>query len=329
MDLLRQAPPSIRPLSPVDLDGNDLGSVKVQRESDNIDLLITADDPKIAVAVENKIGASEHSNQLRRYKKTVESKYPNHNPLFIFLTPEGDEPSQAEWIPYTYGDIHRVLNRALRLNEDSIGDDVSAFLRHYLSLIKGHLMEDPEINDLCNRIYKNHRQAIELLFERVGDPRSFVVRTIRDALLDDNEKWYVEGDQSVACRFLPRSWLGFLPPINSRPQQHPSSWVFASIRARYKGVYFNVTVGPTSDSETRSKLIEAIHAESGKKNGFKLNRKESGENWAKVFSQSLVTDRNGLDYSETVAEFVIQQLPEIETRLNQMGRFIESVMTST
>src|SRR6266850_2006060 len=41
MDLLKKAPPELRPLSPIDLDGTDLRGVEVQREWSHIDLLIT------------------------------------------------------------------------------------------------------------------------------------------------------------------------------------------------------------------------------------------------------------------------------------------------
>lgn len=327
MDLLRQAPPDQRPLSPVNLDGNDLGGVRVRREWRNLDLLVEADDPKIAIAIENKIDASEHSNQLTRYRDTVQSAFPSHRRMFVFLTPEGDEPSEEDWTIYTYGDIHRVLHRCMRLNQDSIGDEVAAFLSHYLSLVKGRLMDDPVIDDLCERIYRNHRQAVEMLMERVGDPRSRVVRAVRDTLSADQERWFVEGDQSVACRFLPRQWLSFLPPINSRPQQHPNAWVFATIRMLPKRVHFAVTIGPTTDTEIRSSLIDAIRSDSAKKHGFKLSRKESGERWAKVYGQSLLTDRGGVEYSDEVADVVLKHLPDIESRLTQMGDFLESTLS--
>src|SRR5690606_4732242 len=45
MDLMRQAPPEMRPLSPVELDGEELHGVEVRREWRNIDLLITCKEP--------------------------------------------------------------------------------------------------------------------------------------------------------------------------------------------------------------------------------------------------------------------------------------------
>src|SRR5262245_41185755 len=55
MDLLKAAPPELRPLSPIDLDGTDLRGVEVKREWEHIDLLITCKDPGFAVVIENKV----------------------------------------------------------------------------------------------------------------------------------------------------------------------------------------------------------------------------------------------------------------------------------
>src|SRR5438093_9756984 len=54
MDLLKNAPAELRPLSPIDLDGTDLRGVEVKREWKNIDLLITSKEPRFAVVVEHK-----------------------------------------------------------------------------------------------------------------------------------------------------------------------------------------------------------------------------------------------------------------------------------
>ena len=86
MDILRNAPADARPLSPIDLDGADLRGVQVRREWRHIDLLIVAEQPKIVVAIENKIFSGEHSNQLKRYRSTVASAFPDHQPLFVHFT---------------------------------------------------------------------------------------------------------------------------------------------------------------------------------------------------------------------------------------------------
>src|SRR5215217_1399034 len=49
MDLLKNAPVTLRPLSPIEIDGIDLRGVQVHRELNNIDLLITCEQPAFVV----------------------------------------------------------------------------------------------------------------------------------------------------------------------------------------------------------------------------------------------------------------------------------------
>jgi hypothetical protein len=55
-----------------------------------------------AVVIENKVGSQEHSDQLNRYQGTMKEHYPDLRPLYVFLRPDGDEPSEDTWLPYTY-----------------------------------------------------------------------------------------------------------------------------------------------------------------------------------------------------------------------------------
>jgi hypothetical protein len=134
MDLFKQAPPEKRPLSPVDLDGLELQGVEIRREWRNIDIVILCNQPRFVIAIENKIDAGEHSGQLQRYEDTLEREFAAIPHMHVFLTPEGNAPSDEDWVPYSYGDLHRVLDRCRRVNHGAIGDEVEVFLDHYLRL---------------------------------------------------------------------------------------------------------------------------------------------------------------------------------------------------
>ncbi len=67
-------------------------NVKVERERDNIDILITNGDRK-AVAIENKIRAKDQLGQLQRYhQKLKDADYSKIH--LLYLTPDGDAPSK-------------------------------------------------------------------------------------------------------------------------------------------------------------------------------------------------------------------------------------------
>ena len=138
------------PVSPIQIDAAELHGLEVRREWRNLDLLIKCDEPAFVIAIENKIDSAEHSEQLSRYKRTVAQEFPSRAALFVFLTREGDEPSDEDWCPTSYRDLHRVLSRVAKTHGPNIGDDVRTFLDHYLRLIGSRFMDDPQIDDLCH-----------------------------------------------------------------------------------------------------------------------------------------------------------------------------------
>ena len=89
----------------------DLYSFSVYREWKNIDLLLISSTERCAIAIENKIGSHEHDNQLARYRKTLESDYPQYRKIYLYLTPDGEEPSDAEnWSTLTYESVMESLS---------------------------------------------------------------------------------------------------------------------------------------------------------------------------------------------------------------------------
>jgi hypothetical protein len=229
MDLLKQAPPERRPLSPIDLDGTDLRGVEVKREWKHIDLLIRCQEPPIVVVIENKIGSKEGRDQLSRYEETMTKHYPGVPLLYVFLTPNADEPSEDAWMPYSYEDIHRVLTRVRETNGNAIGDDVLVFLDHYLSLLGTRFMNDEKIDELCRKIYKNHRQALDLIWDRVGTPTSGVLVEV-EKVLEDDRRWHVFSRKSNSLDVAPADWLQWLPPYGLK--EDPRWWIMLRLRSK-------------------------------------------------------------------------------------------------
>src|SRR5690554_4417794 len=62
-------------VSIIELGNLDISKVEVKREWQSIDILIVTEG--FVVCIENKMWSSEHSDQLNRYRKIVESSYPH------------------------------------------------------------------------------------------------------------------------------------------------------------------------------------------------------------------------------------------------------------
>jgi len=262
MDLLRQESAiGRRPFSPIELDGAKLRGVQVRREWRSIDILIACDDPAFVIAIENKVDSGEHGDQLHRYRETLDKaeEFRGRPKQYVFLTPEGDEPTHDDWVPYSYRDLHDVLRRVMSTNRGSLGDDVTAFLNHYLRLIGSRFMDDPDIDDLCQRIYKNHRQAIDLIVERVADVDADVVSVVSDLLSESEDAWHVLRRRPRLIEFQPVEWRRHLPRMNvSAETIDDLAYLSWYVEAYKSDIRFFIQFTPLDDVAIRRRVIDAV-----------------------------------------------------------------------
>jgi len=290
MDLLKNAPAPRRPLSPIELDGAQLRGVEVRREWNHIDLLITCSEPPLAVVIENKVGSSEHSDQLNRYEQTIKSHCGSTPALLVYLTPSGDEPSAEGWVPYSYRDLHRVLSRVRVTYKNSIGADVLIFLDHYLNLIGSRFMDDPQIDDLCQKIYKNHRRALELIYDRVGSPAAGVLAEAEAALKEDS-RWHVFYRGANLIDFVPADWLSWLPPVGSDRKDNPRSWFVFRFEVYNAKLDFYVEIRKMADLAVRRKVVDTLIKE-GARFGFKRAAGTITDNYTRVSGRERILQWN-------------------------------------
>jgi hypothetical protein len=283
MDFLKAALPSKRPFSPIELDAADLRGVEVRREWNHIDLLISCQEPRFVVAIENKIDATEHSDQLNRYKATINQHYHGYRPLYVYLTPEGEEPSEEEWTPFSYSSLHRVLSRVRASYGKTLGEDIGVFLDHYVNLIGTRFMnetvESSEIDQLCQRIYKNHRVALDLIFERSGVDAPPVLAVTETTLRDDS-RWHIVRRAKRYIDFIPREWLEWLPRLGLSAKS-PQSWIVCRFEFYMKSVDFYVEVQRMANQSLRRAIIDKLISE-GPVLGFKHSGREITNNFTRV-----------------------------------------------
>ena len=125
-------------ITPFEVDSWKLSDIEVATERHRIDILILGRSDGFVCLIENKIGASEHSNQLSRYLSTVDSEYEGLDPFPVFLTPDGVEPeSQADaerYVPFDYGEIADLIERTLKTRGSTISSSVTSVFKPWSSM---------------------------------------------------------------------------------------------------------------------------------------------------------------------------------------------------
>jgi len=316
MDLLSQSSPEQRPFSPIKLDGASLQGVEIRREWRNIDILIKCDNPAFVIAIENKIDAGTH-NPFEKYEKAVNDAFADRPRMFVFLTTEGDALEDHDWVSYSYADIYRVLYRIRRTHESAIGDDVLAFLDHYLRLIGSRFMDDPKIDELCQTIYKNHRQALQLIFERIGSPAASILQDI-EHLIRNDPRWIITNRTGRLLQFFPTAWENLLPPIGNRKKFDPTRWLVVEIRFEETFCSLLVRVWPTIDQALRREVIDRLIRDKNEF-GMKTNFKDStkiGDKWTTLRKTKILSWKDNEEPDENkLAAKITKMLSSVHEQL--------------
>lgn len=326
MDLFKEAPATLRPISPIELDGTVLRGVKIRREWEHIDLLLTCEQPRFVVVIENKVGSHEHSDQLRRYQATMKEQYPDVRPLYVYLTPKAEEPSEDAWVPYSYSDIYRVLHRVRNTYQNAIGEDVLVFLDHYLNLIGNRFMDNAQVDELCHRIYKNHRRALELIYERAGNPASGVL-TEAEAVFQEDGRWHVFYRASNLIDFVPKTWLEWMPHIGLDSKDDPCSWLVLRFELYAQSLDHYVEVRRMADLAKRREIIDKL-IEEGPKFGFKHSGRGIKDSYTRVSGRERIIkwDEGDEPEAEAIQVAVKKKLDTMFPKLEGVPLTLKSLL---
>lgn len=226
-------------ITAVDIDAWSLWEVEVHREWRNIDLLILlkmANGKSWVVCIENKVNSTQYSGQLTKYRESVEIHFPSegHRHVFIFLTKNGEDPEDPNFISSDYSEIHTALREAATLRQQSLGSEPKVLIENYIRLLEEKFMNDSEIARLAQSIYKKHSHALEVIFaHRPENIQTQVLSLLADMMnagalgmniiSSPNQRSYV--------RFIPKEW-------NQPGNLHGRNWPKSNLSVLFEIDYF-------------------------------------------------------------------------------------------
>ncbi len=123
----------------------DLDEVKISREftladSSRIDLLIIIGE-ELVLGIENKIFASEGSQQTQKYERMIRAAFPDHQCWYIFLTPEKTAASSEAFYPLSYREMLQAFRKIAfdwkaDIRKSVLWDDFLTHLEAYIVMDK-------------------------------------------------------------------------------------------------------------------------------------------------------------------------------------------------
>lgn len=255
----------------------DFYSFSVYREWNNIDLLIVSDEEKTAFVIENKVGSNEHNNQLNRYRRICEKAYPEYNKIYLFLTPQGLPPSDADnWTVLTYNDILEALSEIME--NTALLPDVSLMINNYIDVVRRDIVDDRQLIEVCNKIYNKHKKALDLIYSNRPDAKSLIRDTIKDTLLQFSDNGKIIYDSNYTLRFYSEEIDKILPNLKKEnsvwktkyPYQY---WIFIVDETHIAIIFEFTSVNvPAETLEKMQTFIDILKPNDNRRLDFEYKR---------------------------------------------------------
>lgn len=290
---------------------SDLSSYTVYREQLKIDILLISSEEKMLIAIENKIHAKEGRNQLRDYREKLITKYPDYKMILIFLTPEGYEGADSEegnnyWINVGYEIIADILTN-IQFEKPNMPDEVKLIIKNYYQIIKEDIMEDNgELKELCLKIYKQHKTAIDLIVKYMPNSSDYSEH-IKQILLERKD---TIGDIIFYPEFSNNCYIRFTSPTIEKLIPRKLTPAQAGWKNGYSFMYEIVVhkdeihlIGTLCSAETEMADINnhavMIALENKKELGFKSKMTKE---WlfTRIFRRNLLQFKDYDDDTETI-----------------------------
>ena len=214
----------------------DCNDFEIRREWHNIDILAVSESSKYVLCIENKIGSSEHDNQLARYLSVVAKHFPDYRCRFIYLTPDSSDSSDAEnWTAMGYADVLEIIEQAVATTELAPGP--ALLISNYVDSIRRNVLEDEDLVRICSEIYSKHKRALDLLFENRPDELSGISTFCREWAEHKTQS----GEIELVNHKCSKTYIRFKTKIMSRilpDTEEPSSgW------GTYNHYFYEIEVG--------------------------------------------------------------------------------------
>ena len=295
----------------------DLYSFSVFREWKNIDILLTSADERTVIAIENKVGAHEHSNQLNRYRQILEKEYKGYNRLFVFLTPDGESPSDVEnWDVLTYRDVVDMLEKVN--GRIKVQPDVELMIKNYIDIVRRDVVEDQQLIEICNKIYNKHKKALDLIFENRIDGKTQILDAVKSTLCSMAEEGLIIYDESWGYNFRTETMDRYLPsldePISSWGSTNVYSYWFNIREERFYAIFELAGKNVSDETMDRMQAITDILKPNDKRNADFIYKRLYKTKWYNIADDENIEQlvekavRSAVDDILTMEKKVFSQL---------------------
>lgn len=204
-----------------------LGDARVDREWNFIDIRIRLPTERVVIVIENKVWTGEHSDQLARYYNAAQSHHTGWRIVPVYLTPGGSAPSDSRYKAVRYSAVVALIEEVLSAPRfTDMNSDSRVLLHHYVQLIRRNIVGGSELEELCKKIYLEHRDAIDLINKYRPDTQNDMRQLIEDLVGNTEGVLILPPIRDVKvseyrkyCMFIPEKWNTLVPNTATEPEK--------------------------------------------------------------------------------------------------------------
>jgi hypothetical protein len=290
-----------------DVDSWDMDSAEVLREWHHIDILVRDDINKFICIIENKVHAKESEGQLEKYRKDIDREFPNYTVLLIYLTIEGEHPSeQSNYVPMSYSEIVSLIEQVLDRKRDNVNPEVVMFMEHYSEMLRRYIVEDSEVQAICKKIYSQHREALELIWKNIPDAQMKIGTCLQEAIRNDPD-YILDSSARTYIHFIPQS-MDYVPHDGAETWVKSKRILLFEIYNGSERVAISLIIGP-GPQEIRQKLYNFAKANIEL---FAGARRKLTPQWCSIYTTPLLSKKEIDDIKD---KEISQIKPIIDERL--------------
>jgi len=245
--------------------GSDGAWVQVDREVEDMDIVVEDRQNKVVLVIENKWDAAEREDtddqlgQLKKYYAQIQRRYKTNlgwRAFFVFLSPTGRPPSESNrdiWGVMSYGDVLSCLNGITAHYPMCDDSGVETLIRHYEKIVERKVrMENKEFLIQCEEFYQKHKAIIDYIVEHVDRRHPVLARLAKGVEAESicgREVLRGECNANVYVQFKRRM------PASSGQSVH-----YEVIDETNKGgIAVVLHIEKLTESSLRSKIIQTVH----------------------------------------------------------------------
>lgn len=236
----------------------EFGDSIVRREEHNIDILLISKRNKILLIIENKIHSKESKYQLTNYVNYAKNTYHDYTLIPILLTKTGDEPeNNDEFGIFSHESIHRLISETLSLKREYLTSELASFIDFYLKTLEKTLGMNEDLKELCLKIYNEHKEAIDLIFETIGSNETSLKEAFNNFISNRDGEIHPFDIRDKELWFLPTQLMNKLPrrDVGWRIPFPIAIWISKRDDERLK---FHIEIGPFISGENRLRFVNYL-----------------------------------------------------------------------